>query len=125
MGPTSYIAGTEARLAFARVGLKPPSHPHMWVTAPRAGVPANFRTNREANMARRRARRAVARRAVKRRAVKKALVRRAVKKRAMKRAVARRAVKKRAVKRALVRRVVRRAIIARALAQGMGEGSTQ
>src|SRR5262249_27287785 len=117
IGPTSHIArhGCPASLRSPRSQAVQP--PHMWVTASRTGVAANFRRSREANMARRRARRAVARRAVKRRAVKKALVRRAVKKRAVKRAVARRAVKKRAVRRAVARRAVKKRAVRRAVAR--------
>src|SRR5262245_22105147 len=65
---------------------------------------------KEAKVARRRAKRAVVRRAVKRRAVK-----RAVAKRAAKRAVVRRAVKRRAVKRAVAKRAVKRAVVRRAV----------
>jgi DNA-binding protein HU-beta len=86
----------------------------------------------EANLARKRVKRAAAKRAVKKRAVKRAVKKRAVKKavkrRAVKKAVKRRAVKKavkrRAVKRAVVKRAVRRAVIARVLTDMAGGGSS-
>ena len=85
-------------------------------------------TFKEAHLAKRRVKRAVARRAVKRRAVKrrvvkrrvakKAVRRRVVRRRVAKKAVARRALKRRAVKRAVVKRAVRRAVIARLISEG-------